>query len=356
MKNNIFKIMIYVLFSFLLITSVEAKSIIEADQEVKVKGEVDSSRVILGNNVTTEENVDGLSLVAANNANIKGSAPYALYAGNMLTIESTIEKDVFIAANSANIGSEAIIGRDIYAYANDMKINTSGARNIKFIGHTLDISGITVYGNVYANADEVIMDKDTIIEGKITCFDYTILTGKGEAKIGKIVEKTSERIDTVTIWDRIISALTSAVSLFIVLAILISIIPKAKTYIKKETFGFEEILKTIAKGLLFLVVVPIICLFALFTVLLAPASLISIALYVIICYISTGLAAFIIANKLMDKYSKKNNVYVNLLIGVIGIKLLGLVPYVGTFIEFVFLIYGMGYIFKTIKSKIKIKA
>ena len=353
MKKNIAKIIITLLFSILLINGVEAKSIVEVDQDVKVTGDVESSRVVIGNNVSTEENVDGLSLVAANNANIKGSAPYAIYVGNMVTIESAIEKDLFIVANNANIGSEATISRDIYAFVNDMKINASGARNIKFIGSVLDLSGITVSGNVYANANEVIMDKNTVIEGKITCFDYTILTGKGEAKIGKVVEKTSKRIETVTLWDRIMSALTSAVSLFIVLAILIGLLPKVKSKMEKETLGGESILKTIAKGLLFLVAVPIICLLALFTLLLAPASLIAIALYAIVCYVSTGVASFIITSKLMSKYSKKNNPYINLLIGVVVVKLLALIPYVGSFIEFVFLLYGMGYIFKTCKEKIK---
>ena len=353
MNKIIVKVMCTLICSFLVISGVQAKGVFKFDKDLNEKGTVDSSRVILGNNVTSEEDVDGISIIAANNANIKGSAPYALYVGNVITIESKIEKDLVVLGNSANISSDAEINRDIYAFVSNMKINASGARNIRFVGDTLDIRGITINGNVYANANEVLVDKNTTIEGKITCFDYTVIEGKGEATIGKIVEKESSNIEKISLWQRILNAIKSSISLFVVLAILISVLPKFKTKLEKEPLKVEESLKTIAKGLFVLIAVPIIALFTLCTGILAPLSLIVISLYAIICYISSGIAAYIVINKLISKYSKNMSPYISLLISVVVIKLIDLIPYVGSFITILFLLYGVGFIYQLVKSRVK---
>ena len=289
----------------------------------------------------------------ANTASAKGSAEYAVYLGNIITVESKVEKDLFIAGNNANISSDAEIYRDIYACVNEMKINASGARNIRFIGNTLDIRGITVTGDIYADANEIIMDKDTIIEGKITCYDYTIISGKDEATVNKIVEKESRQEKRITIWQQILNSISSAISLFVVLIILIMAIPKLKASLDKEPMAVDECLKTVAKGLFVLIIIPIACIFALFTGILAPASLITGVLYIILCYVSGGLGAYIVINKLMSKYSKKNYIYINLIIAVLLVRLVKLIPYVGSIVTFIFLLYGMGFVYKQLKTKKK---
>lgn len=353
MKNKYIKLLCAFVLSLLVFGSVEAKGVVKVDQELNEKGEVDSSRVLIGNNVTTEENVDGISLVAANNASIKGEAPYALYVGNIITIESSIANDLFVVGNNVNITSDAKIDRDIYAFASDMKINSQNVRNVRFIGNTLDIRGVTITGNLYADSNEILVDENTTVEGKITCYDYTVIEGKGKAKIGKIVEKESSGIERISLWERVYTALKSSIALFIVMALVLYILPKFKTKMDKETLDVEGVLKTIAKGLFVLIVVPMGAMIALFTGILAPLSLIAISLYAILCYLAKGITAYIIANKIMTKYKKDMNPYISLLIGIPVIYLLGLVPYVGSLITIISLLYGIGFVYKLIKTKIK---
>lgn len=353
MKNKVL-ILLSVFACLLLITSgVNAKSIVKVDKELNEKGEYDSSRLLIGNNVTSKEDVDGISAIVANNANIKGSANYALYIGNIMTIESSIDNDLFIAGNNVNISSEAKIERDIYAFASDMKINATDIRNVRYVGNSLDIRGITIKGDLYADANEIIMDKNTVVEGKITCFDYTIITGKGEAKIGKIVEKEKSKVERITLLNRLVDSAISALSLFVVLAIVVYLFPKVKTKVEKEQLDTENILKTIAKGLFALIIIPIAAFIALFTTFLAPLSLIVLVLYTIVCYVSSGVGSFIIADKIMSKYAKTTSPYIRLLVGIVVVKLLALIPYVGPFITILFMLYGLGFTYKLLKMKIK---
>jgi hypothetical protein len=90
-----------------------------------------------------------------------------------------------------------------------------------------------------------------------------------------------------------------------------------------------------------------------FTGVLTPIALITLALFVIAIYLSTLLSSYIIGNLINTKLFKNDNVYLSLVIGIILIKLVKLIPILGGWIAALALFYGMGLIYKYITNNSK---
>ena len=190
------------LFSILLFTfmttNVYAIDIASAGDNVNQTGSYESSRFVAGNKIMNTAEVDGLSLIAGNEITTKGASPYGIYAGNIITIEDNIEKDLFAAGNMITINSNASIGRDVYIAGNDVTINSNIERDLRAGGTTIDISGITIKGDAYIGAEQIIMDKETKIEGKLVYPEDSSITGLEQASINKI-ETTKKQNIAITV-------------------------------------------------------------------------------------------------------------------------------------------------------------
>lgn len=348
MRNKILSIVSLLLIP-VLFTNVSAKSVLEVDNNVKTTGVSESSRFVLGNNVNSSEEVDGISLILGNDINVKGSASYGVYSGNIIYINTTIENDLFIAGNTVNIGSDAQLGRDVYVIANDLKVNANIERNLRFAGGTLDISGVTINGNLYTAANEITMDEGTTITGKFMYDEEATLIGVDKASIGS--KKEYKRQSTTTIWDKIYKVLEGILAALVVMLVLFHFIPSFKAKLDKEKLETNELLKTMVKGAVALLIIPIIAFIALMTGTLTPLALIVFALYLIGLYLSGLITSYILCKKLLAKRLKKESEFVILIIAIVTLKLLSLVPYVGSFINIVYLLYGMGILYKIIKIK-----
>ena len=101
---------------------------------------------------------------------------------------------------------------------------------------------------------------------------------------------------------------------------------------------------SIAIGILTVIVLPIIAIIALLTGILTPLALIALCVFIIACYLSTLFASFIIGNLINTKLFKNNSIYLSILIGLILIKLIGLIPVLGFIISILLFLYGLGLI------------
>ena len=109
--------------------------------------------------------------------------------------------------------------------------------------------------------------------------------------------------------------------------------------LKKEDLSFENVAKKVGLGFLLLIVAPIVALILMCSIIGIPLSFILLALYIMLIYISIIPSGYFIAYKLLNKTIK--NEYLLLAIGILGIKLLELVPYIGVFAALISLCFGM---------------
>ena len=333
-------------------TEIDTRDVLYADDNVSVDGTQDSSQFVFGNSVKINSEVFGAQFSAGNTLDVNGSSEYGFYAGNMITINSNIAKDLFAAASTINIGSDAVIGRDAYLAAASIKINANVERDLRAGAGTIDISGITINGDAYLDADEIIMDAKTVITGKLSYVKDTKIVGKETATIGSIDEKDAKDFGKVeiTFGSTISSCLIGAVGAIIVAIALFYMAPSFKKKLDDEELSAGRIGSNLGKGIAALFLIPIISLIAIITGIFTPLGLIMLALYVIGIYLASVVSGYIIGRLIMTNVFKKDNQYLSILVGILLIRLLGLVPIASGIVTVICLLYGLGLLYNTIKK------
>jgi hypothetical protein len=334
-----------------LTTKVNAINVIDADETMVQTGEYNSTRIIAGNTVTNKAKVDGLSIIAGNEVNLEGSAPYGFFAGNNVTVNEEIEKDLFIAGNNITIGEQAKIGRDIFLAGNIIKIKSNINRDLKVGASSVDLSGVTIKGDAYIAAEQIILDNETVIEGKLTYPKEAKIEGLNKASIKntEVIEPVEVNIEYNTM-DRVYGFIASTIASFLTLTILFYVLPSAKEKLDNTELTADSIIKKSLIGLISLIVTPIIIIIGLCTVILAPASLITLAIYAISIYLSNLLVYYIVGKEVTKKLNKENK-YLSIIIGIVSVKLIKYIPVIGGLISILSLFYGLGLVFKFIQNK-----
>lgn len=334
-----------------LTTKVYAKNIAEASDILSQSGTYDSTRIVAGNTVTSSATIDGLSLIAGNEVTVEGSAPYGIFAGNNILVNGIIEKDLFLAGNNLTIGSTAEIGRDVYIAGSIMKIKANINGDLRAGGSSIDLSGITIKGDAYLAVDQITVDSDTVIEGKLTYPEESTVNNLDQAKIGSTETYQTVKVEVkYDVMDVVRNFFIGTASAFLTLTILFFVIPSAQEKLDQEEIKVQEVLKRLGIGLVSLISTPIIAIIGLITVLLIPASLITLVLYVIAIYLSSLLTYYIVGKEINKKLNKENK-YLAIIIGILVVKLIKLVPYIGGIVGFLSLIYGMGLITKFVFNR-----
>ena len=344
---------ISIIFIFILYTpNVLAINLAKAGDTVLEEGEYNSVRFIAGNSVTSKANIDGLSFIAGNEITTEGVSTYGFYAGNNINIKENILKDLFIAGNKITIYEDAIIGRDVFIAGANVTVKTNITRDLRIGANNINISGITINGDAYLYGDNITLDGDTIISGKLTYPEDAKINGLDLAKVGEVVRTKKIDIEikknNVNIVKNTILSICAGI---IIMLILFYILPKTKEKLDNVELKIEPIMKIICTGFLIMILIPMTFIITVFTNILTPFALILACIYGISLYLGPLLSAYIIGSLLTKLIFKKDNKYLAIVIGIILVKLIKLVPYIGGFINVICLLYGIGLITKYIKSR-----
>lgn len=351
MKKKILILFGLIGFMLLLIPNTYALEITEAGSSVNQEGEYDSTRLIAGNNVRSSAKINGISFVAGNTVSVEGSSQYGFYAGNVLTISENIEKDAFIAGNSITIKNDAVIGRDLFIAGDTVVINSNITRNIYAGANTIDISGITINGDAYIDANKIIMNDDTRIIGKLNHIANAKIVGLNKDNIGEIKTHKSTQVNVdANFKDHAYSFLFSVIGAFIVMLALFYMVPKTKEKLDDIKLAFPTALKAVGAGAIVVLIIPVTAVLALITGVLTPLAFITIAIYCIGIYLATLLTGYVIGNLIVKKAFKVDSVYFALAFGILIVRIVTYIPYVGGLLYAMFLAYGMGLIYKYIRS------
>ena len=352
MKKKFLGFISIFLILILSTTRVSAISLAEAGDTVVQEGDYNSIRLVAGNKVTSRANIDGISFIAGNEITTEGMSNYGFYAGNNISIKENIAKDLFVAGNKVVVTEDAIIGRDAFLAGANVTVKTKNVRELRIVANSINISGVTVSGDAYLLADNIALDENTVITGKLTYSEDANVIGLDLARVGEIVKTEKVEINVKkSLFSDVKDIIFSICAGIIIMLILFYIIPKFKDNLDNVELKVEPILKLVCIGFLILILVPMIFLMTVFTNILTPFALILGCVYGISIYLGTLLSAYVIGNILTTKVLNKDNKYLALAIGMILVKLVKLIPGVGGFIGVICLLYGMGLITTWIKKR-----
>lgn len=195
------------------------------------------------------------------------------------------------------------------------------------------------------------MDANTVIAGKLSYLKDASISGLNNAKIGLIDVRENAAVNVeYNFKTKAIDFVFSVVSAFIVLVVLFYLIPSSREKLNNLEITFGSVAKTSGIGLLVLIVVPILSIIALSTGFLFPIAFITFAVYGISIYLAFLVSYYVVGNKILSKLFNNDNRYLAILCGVVVVKLVGLIPYIGGLVSIISLFYGLGLIYKFIKS------
>ena len=170
-KRLCFLFLLFICFVFLP-TSVLAKNIdhfyAQADDSITFEDSVEGSSALAGESIDFKGIVKGANFVAGNKIVHSGQSDYLIMAGNSISVDGVVYNDVAIAGNIINISSGADLHRDVVIFGSDIEIKGNLNRNVSIYGGKVVFKGASVGGSVKVFAEEVIVDNDTLISGKLS--------------------------------------------------------------------------------------------------------------------------------------------------------------------------------------------
>lgn len=286
---------------------------------VTINSQIGGDAFICANTITVEENAYILSnlFACANNINIKG-AIYNIYSiGDTLTIDGFVYRDVRSICNSLNING--MVGRNVFVNCSDIhfKENTDSTEN----------SSVASYGTIQGDLNYYSDEKITIPENAVA----------GEVIFSQLANYTFD------ITDYIYSLGTILVSVIVIWLIGLWFAPKL-LQTSNKTMSLKKVLQIIGLG----IIVPIVLALLTIIILLIPIAsqfvLLLLCLLMILFFISTSVTLIDINDGICNKCNISKNVYkLGFLIIVTFIYwLLTFVPYLGTILSLITVVWGIG--------------
>ena len=350
MKKKLLIVLIILVSLFSM--NVDAKKLpgFYANEDVEIEKKLDSSLFVAGKEIEVKSEVDGSSFIAGQEIELSSSQDEIFAAGQKINIKNAKAKDAFVAGQNIKIESSEI--RDLFVVGSTVTINSEIARNVYIGADKIKINSV-INGDVYLSADKIEIGKNAEIRGTLT------YPKKSKTKISKaaIIEnkkqyKTYSTSKKREIQSKIIDTITSLLSILLIAILLLWLYSKFYTNIEKLEFDTETIVKSVATGLLILIIVPIISILLLISTIGLPLSLIILVIYAIMIYVSIIPSSYYVGNKLLK--DRINNRYLLLTVSLTVLYLLRLIPIVGEIVSVISLILGLGITTSIIISKLTI--
>lgn len=308
-----------------------------------------------GDNVTVDYIIDGNLFVMADTVTINsqiGGDAFIIAKHVIVDEKGYIFNNLFIIAESVDIKGVVF---DTYGIAKDFTISGGYVyRDLKLISENLNING-TIGRNAFVNCESIKFNTDGNKKGSILGnLDYK---SKSEINFenglinGKI-NYTSSKVSTGKIIGIYIAKICTLVATAIIIwLICLWLAPKflsnTNKYVGKST------LKVLGIGLLSFLAIPLACIILFALKITACASLVILALYLIMLTISSSIFIIVANNYLCSKLKINKNIAVFGMLIVTGI-IIGVLcelPYVGFVVSCIISILGLGVLVSSILPK-----
>lgn len=354
------KIKFLVLFCavFLFANTVSAEEIehftTKAGDEIALEDIYNSSVVAAGESIEITGTIKGIAITAGNKIALKGTSDYSILAGNSIEIEGTVNNDSFIAGNIITTEDSSLFQRDIIIAGSDVELNGTFNRNVSVYGNKVTVKDANIKGNLKVYSERINVKKDANIIGTLSYPEDSIYKVSKDADIGD-TQKTPaiKTVDEENYLDTVSGKFFSFLCLAVVFAAISLFIPNALNNIndKYEKFEFSEAVEVFTKGLVIIIIVPVISILLCCTLIGVPLGIILLLLYGISIYVSTVFTAYLIGYKIWQKFFDKDaHVLFFGLIGLFILLILNLIPGIRILVSMITILVGLGLIFDIIKK------
>lgn len=303
--------------------------------DVKVDYIVDGNLFILANTVTISSQIGGDAFICAKTINVEK--------------EGYIYSNLFAAANEVNISG---VVYDLYTTANTLNINGYVYRDIRTSSDTLNFSGV-IGRNAYVSSKNIEFssnsDGQSSVTNKATIYGDLNYSSSSEASIpeGTVTGSVNYSPVTTSTKSKSISSYILALGRFIVTVLVIWLLYLWLAPKFLENTGVllsKKLLPVIGSGILTPIIFVIAFVLLLILGLTSNIAIIGTMLFAVLLMISNSTFVIAINNLVCKKFniSKNTTTFGVLIITSAVIWLLELIPVVGSILNFVIMIIGLG--------------
>lgn len=306
-----------------------------AGSEIIVSGKINGNLFVVGNTLNIIGEVNGSIFGAGNVLTIgANNINSAFLAGNLVNLNSKINKNTYIAGNLITISNTSEIGQDLFASGSSINLNANIGRNLSIESSSASINSI-INRDASIISNSISFNGNTKINNNLEILESSELsTDLNNVVLGEVIKKAvdnkvqNSRFESIK--SRILDKLTFGLfAILITGLILIKFLPKEISNINKNTEN--NLLPNLGKGILFIIVTPIISLLLLITIIGVKLAFVVIGIYLLLMFFASIFASIFIGESFLVKVikNKNNSMYLSLLIGVLIYTILIVIPFVG---------------------------
>ncbi len=317
---------------------------------ITIDGTVNGDLWAVGNAIIVNGPVKGSVMAAGRTISINGDVGHAVRAaGETVIINSDVNGDVMVGCGQVNIASTATVGGDLLLGVGNARIDGLIEGIIKGGGGGVTISG-EVRGNVDLKVENLTILPTANIQGDLIYTSEEEADIQSGARIGGAtthnlpeVKESRARDFPFVLFSGIGGKAIGFLMAFIAGLVIILLVPRRLKSIVESIRTRPG--PSAGWGALALFVTPIAAVIVCITIIGIPVGLIALALWGIAIYLAQIPVGLFIGRWIIGRFKNVEGKAIMigaLALGLVILKLLGLIPHVGFFIGIAVALFGMG--------------
>ncbi|MBB6253900.1 bactofilin family protein [Nitrospirillum iridis] len=339
-------------------------------RNVTVNQPADDTVIALGRTIQLDSTVAGSAILVGSSATVSGTVADSLIVlSGSTTLSGQVGGDVVLVAGSIDMQKSSVVSGDATLLGGEVTMSGMVAGDVAVKGGELNLAG-TVMGDVDATSGKLTLLPGAHIMGDVTFSGNRALELPAGARIeGKVeykgdgmahhrhrdadADESGDNTDTRSHrhngwhiwmpWFGGIGMISFAVGMLLVGAVLYILFPGAVTNV--ATGIASDPGPAAVKGLVVLILVPLLCLICLITIIGIPVALVLGFAYVLMLMVAMPLAGFAVADMVTQRrgppVSPGDRIRRYALV-VLILAVLQLIPLIGGLVKFALVLMGVG--------------
>ncbi len=342
----------------------KVKNLYTVGNMISIDGDIEKSLYAGGNVITVNGNVEGNIFAGGNTMVIRGNVGDSVHAGGSnILIESKVEEDLFLGGGNITISKSASVGGDLIIGGGTVNIEGPVAGNVLLGGGQIIINS-KIGGQVKAKVNELKLGPQAeIAKNLIYSSPEEASMDEGAKILGEVDFKKLEVKKSSAFKSRgmLFGILTLGFLIKILMGIAVGLVlvyifrNMTERAIKESLAHFWA---NLGRGFATLILTPVAAIIILITVIGAwLAGLIGLA-YILIVFLSLALANIALGSWLIKVVKKRDKYLVNwqaVVLGVVALRIIVLIPFVGWLVGLIFMLIGLGTLYRMIYQNVILK-
>jgi len=307
---------------------------------VTINGTINGDLIVAGGNVTINGTVRDDAMIAGGTVVVAGDIGQSIRAaGGNLTINGEVGEDLVVSGGNVDASSSSTIGRDVLLASGSARLSGPVGRGVRGAIGSLTID--TRIGNgVRVNVGNLTLTGQAVINGDLVYTSENTADIADGARVTGEITRREPPVDEPGVAGRIFSFIASFIAAFLFGLLLLLLFPAGTVRVADTVRESPWI--SLLLGFALLIVVPAAIIILLILVVTIPISLAILFFYVLGIYLAKVFVGLALGRTMVGYFKWNIGNILAFLIGLAIVMLLGLIPFIGPLVRFVYIIFGLG--------------